>query len=141
MLRSLSVIAGYVLVFLATALIGGWSIPLGILLGLDPLGVYIAAVGASALVMLVVLGKGAEVMHRFFPDSGEKVAASRAREFLDRWGVPGLAIVGSTVLGPTITLVAALVFSVDKNKFRVWYLVSSVVGLGVLVLFWSAVLP
>ena len=79
------------------------------------------------------------IQQRFFPDAEDKVASSRAGEIIDRWGVVGLATVAATVLGPTVTLMAALVLGVDRARFLRWYLAGTVVGFGLLTVFWAAV--
>jgi hypothetical protein len=50
----------------------------------------------------------------------EKIVEGRAGEIRQRWGVTGLAVIGGVVLGPTITLAAALVLGVDRRRFGIW---------------------
>ena len=133
-----------VLVFILAILAGGWSVTAGVLFGLEPISVYIAAVLGSVSFTLVVLFFGGKVRdsvsRRFFPDIDQRVADSKASEILNRWGIIGLALVGSTLLGPSITLAAALILGVDRNRFLFWYVVSTVVGFALLTLFWVLVL-
>lgn len=133
----------YALVFVLTILAGGWSIPAGILFELNPVGVYLAAVLGSIVFTLVALSLGGRfrdhIQQRFFPDAEERVAASRAGEIIDRWGVAGLATVGGLVLGPTVTLMTALVLGIDRSKFLRWYVASTVVGFALLTVVWTAV--
>jgi predicted benzoate:H+ symporter BenE len=56
--RHVNVLLTYLTVVLATAVLGAWSIPLGLLLDLPPLGVYLAAVAGSLLVTVLVLTLG-----------------------------------------------------------------------------------
>ena len=134
----------YFLVFVLSILAGGWAIPAGLLFDLDPLGVYVAAtLGSLAFTsVFVVLGGPARdrVIARLFPGAEEKVAASRAGGILDRYGVVGLAVIGSTLLGPTITLLAALIFGVDRRRFLIWYAGATIVGFALMTLFWVAVI-
>lgn len=134
----------YVLVVILTLLAGSWSLPSGISFGLDPFGVYVAAVIGSLAYSLIVLTVGGSardaLFDRFMPGANEKVREGRAAGILERWGVAGLAVIGGLVLGPTITLAAALILGVDRKRFWVWYAVSTVVGFAVLTVFWSAVL-
>ena len=131
----------YFLVFVLTILAGGWAIPAGLLFDLDPLGVYVAATLGS-LTFTSVLGGPARdrVTARFFPGAEEKVTASKAGGILDKYGVVGLAVIGSTLLGPTITLLAALIFGVDRRRFLVWYAGATIVGFALMTLFWVAVI-
>lgn len=53
-----------------------------------------------------------------------------------RWGEPGLAVIGAAVLGPTATLVAAVVIGVDRRRFLTWYIAGTVVSFAALTLLW-----
>ena len=133
----------YLMVVVLAVLAGGWSIPAGLLVGLDPLGVFIAAVVGSLAFAGVVLSLGGpardRIIERFVPDAQDRIADGRAGRFLDRWGIPGLAM-GSVVLGPMLSLAAALVLGVDRGRFAMWYALSTIVGFGLLTVFWALVL-
>jgi hypothetical protein len=75
-----------------------------------------------------------------FTGLGESVEQSRANDIVNRWGVVGLATIGGLVLGPTLTLGAALLLGVDLGRFAIWYSISTVVGFALLTVLWSAVL-
>lgn len=134
----------YLLVVVIAVLAGAWSIPIGILLGLPPQGVWAASVIGSLAWTYAVLFAGGRLRGRLFerylPTVEDRIQHGRARQIVDRWGVAGLALVGGLVLGPTLTLVAALVFDVPRPQFAAWYTASVVVGFGLLVLFWDLVL-
>ncbi len=55
-------------------------------------------------------------------------------------GRPGLAMVGSTVLGPTLSLVSALLLGVDRRRFAWWYSAATVASFAVFTALWSAIL-
>lgn len=133
----------YLLVFVLGVLSGGWAIPAGILLELDPVGVYFAALAGSlswSLVFLWLIDRfRSRFLTRYLPDAEERVASSKAAGIMNRWGVQGLAWVGGLVLGPTLTLLAAAVLGADMRRFRLWWIVSAVVGFALLTLFWVAV--
>lgn len=134
----------YVLVVILTIFAGAWSLPAGISFGLDPLGVYLAAVIGSvtySMLLLVVGGRASDaVFERLVPDAKEKIAEGRAARILDRWGVPGFGLVGPLVLGPTITVAAAVLLGIDRRRFATWYVLSTILGFAVLTAFWAAVL-
>ena len=133
----------FAVVFVLAMLAGGWAIAAGVLIGLDPWGVYFAAVLGSLTFAALVLTLGPRLrdraFQRFFPDAESKVRESRATEIVDRWGTPGLALFGSILLGPTITLLAALILGLDRKRFAVWWLISTVVGFAGVTIFWVAV--
>ena len=137
-------IIDYAITFVLTLLAGAWSIPAGILFGLDPMGVYVVATigGLAFAVVFLAIGQRAHdaLFERVMPGAADRVSSSRAGEIVQRWGAPGLAIVGGLVLGPTITLLAALVLPVDIKRFAMWYAGSTIIGFGLLTAFWAAVL-
>ncbi len=137
-------IIDYAIVVVITFFAGAWSIPIGLLLGLPPFGVYVAAVVGSLVltgVVLVVGGNARDfVLTRWFPNLDEKVRTGRGRKILDRWGVPGLAILGGILLGPAVTLAAALVLHVPRLQFAAWYVAATVVGFAVLTLLWQLII-
>ncbi len=134
----------YVLVVILTILAGAWSLPAGISFGLDPLGVYLAGVLGSVTYSALVLWIGGRsrdaLFDRYLPGLDDKVHETRAADILERWGVFGLAVIGGLVMGPTVTLAAALVLGVDRTRFGIWFSASTVVGFALLTVFWAAVL-
>lgn len=126
------------------ALIGGWVIPIGLLLDLGPTSTLVAAyVGAMTMTTVTVLLGGRIrdwLLGRLGPDGEERVREGRAKQLLDRWGVVGLASFGMIVLGPTVTVLAVLLLGVPRGKFLVWAAVSTLVFFVGLTIFWAAVL-
>ncbi|MGI9621800.1 MAG: hypothetical protein ACR2PK_03105 [Acidimicrobiales bacterium] len=53
--------------------------------------------------------------------------------------IAGLAVIGSVVLGPTITLSAALILGVERRRFGIWYIASTTITFAILTDFWAAV--
>lgn len=136
-------ILDYVIVFILSMLAGGWSVAAGVLLGLDPVGVYLVTVSGSAILAVLLLIVGGRVRtwvtERYFPGADERVAGGRAAAITRRWGEPGLAIVGAAVLGPTPTLIAAVVIGVDRRRFLAWYIGGTVVSFALLTLLWTLI--
>ena len=137
-------ILDYAIVVVVTFLAGAWSIPIGLLFGLPPTGVYVAAVAGSLVLTGVVLIAGGNardfVFTRWLPNLDEKMRTGRAREILDRWGVPGLAILGGILLGPAVTLAAALALHVPRLRFAAWYIAVTVTGFAILTWLWQLVI-
>lgn len=134
----------YAIVVIVTLLAGAWSIPIGLLLGLPPLGVYVAAVAGSIVYTAIVLLVGGrardKILARWFPGFEDRVRTGRAVDILARWGTPGLAVVGGVVLGPSVTLAAALLLDVPRRSFSIWYVASTIVGFGLLTVLWQLVI-
>lgn len=123
--------------------IGGFAPLVGVALGWEPLAVWLGATIGSLLFMLVVVfGAGPlrdRVVARFSSDEEAK-ERGRVRKFYDRYGVVGLATIAPMVVGPMITLTAALVFGVPRMQFARWYAAGTAVGFGLLTVFWVLVL-
>jgi len=134
----------YALTFILALLAGAWAIPAGILFGLAPLGVFVVTTLGSlafAAVFLLVGQRAHDALfERLMPGAADRVSSSRAGGIVQRWGAPGLAVVGGLVLGPTVTLLAALVLPVDVKNFTGWYVASTIVGFGLFTAFWASVL-
>ena len=132
----------YVLVGVLAFFAGGWAIPAGITFGLSSVGVWTAASIGSSLgiaFMIYLAGRVGDVATRRF-GSPELVANPRARSILDRWGVAGLALIGTVLLGPTLTVVAALALGVDRRRFTMWAIVATIGVSTVITLAWNALL-
>ena len=132
----------FVLVFILAILAGGWAVTAGVVFGLNPLGVLVAAVFGSLTYAVGVLLLGGrwrdQLVTRLWPGAQERIDNSRAGEIMERWGVPGLAV-GSILIGPSLSLLAALVFGVDRRIFFAWFAAATVVGYALLTVFWTLV--
>ena len=133
-----------IIVFILTLLAGAWSTAAGVLMGVDPVAVYIAAVAGSLTFTSIVLFAAGpwrdRMFERYFPDAEDRISASGIGGVIERWGEPGLAL-SSIVIGPSLTLAAVLLLGVDRRRFFVWYGALTVVGFAVAVAFWVWVSP
>lgn len=101
-------------------------VPAGILLGLPPLAVVVAAVvGNLATVALVAFG-GEQVRtwllarRRRRIEGGPGGRASRIRRAMSRFGLPGLAILGPLGLGTQLTAAFAVAAGVSGRRVFAW---------------------
>lgn len=133
----------YVLVGILAFLAGGWAVPSGISFGLSPLGVWLASAAGSSLglvAMTVVAGRGWDGLLRRFGVRDRSVVSPRARALIERWGDVGLAVVGTVVLGPTVTTLTAVALGIDRRRFLLWAVGATVVLNAGLAIAWSALL-
>lgn len=138
----MSVIFDYVLVGVLAFFAGGWAIPAGVTFELSSVGVWAAAsVGSSLGIAFTIYlgGRVGDMASRRF-GAPELVAHPRARGILDRWGVAGLAVIGTVVLGPTLTVVAALTLGVDRRRFCMWAIAATIGVSTVITVAWNALL-
>lgn len=110
------------LIVMVTALLsGGFAIPLGFLLEMPILSIYLAAVaGALAgMVGFAFVGGGLRswMMKRMKnpEDAHEKVS-----KVLGKWGTRGLGLIGPIFPGVTVSVVIGLAAGIDRNELVKW---------------------
>lgn len=97
---------------------------IGVLAGLSPwLAVPSAVVGniASMVVMVTLAGKGRDLATGDRDTPGRH---ARLRKAFDRWGVPGVSLLGQTMLPSQITSAAMVGFGADRRAVILWQCVS-----------------
>lgn len=129
----------YVIVFILAMLAGLWATAAGVFMELDPLVVFLVATAGAIIFSIVVLFIGGswrdKLVAKYLPDIDEQFAESKLGSVLDRFGVPGFALV-SPVFGPTLTLVGVLVLGIDRKHFFLWYAPITIVVYGLATAFW-----
>lgn len=131
--------------FLGSAIIavviGGFAPLVGVALGWEPLLVFLGSTVGSIGFMLVAIYGGGPLRDRLVARFGsDEEKGGRVRTLYDRYGTKGLAIVAPLVVGPTIALVAALAFGVDRSQYVRWYVAATALGFAGLTAFWTLVL-
>ena len=123
-------------------LIGGFAPLVGVALGWEPFAVFLGAAAGSIGFMFVMIYGGGPIRDRAVArfSAAEKTAPGRVRQLYERYGIVGLATVAPLLVGPTIALIAALVFGVDKAQYARWYIAATTIGFAVLTAFWALVL-
>ena len=51
---------------------------------------------------------------------------------VDRWGTAGFGLVGPLIIGPSLSILGALVMGLDRRKFAAMFAIGTVVGFGLL---------
>lgn len=101
---------------------------IGVLAGLDPVVAVVAAVVGNVISMLVFVlvtarVRTAAVAGREKPESPRR---AKLRQRFDRFGVPGVSLLGQTVLPSQITAAAMVSFGASRNAVIGWQIVSIV---------------
>lgn len=122
----------YFLVFLGGAI--PWLeialvVPLGIISGLSPVGVMIAAFSGNLLtVLLVILGfeKVKEWMAKRKKNKGEGSSKKeeRGKRIWNKYGMPGVALLGPFLIGSHLAAFIGLVFGAQKGNATLWMTIS-----------------
>ena len=130
------------LIVVATALIsGGFAIPLGFLLDMSPIAVYVAAVIGAVIGMVVFAFVGGGIRQIAVSRMKDPEAAqAKVSNLLGRWGVRGLGLIGPIFPGVTVTVIVGMAVGVDRNQLVKWMTIGIlglyavyVVGLAILV--------
>lgn len=132
-----------VVVMLAGFVMGGWAIPLGLLLGLSPFATFLSAatgglVGCWAFLLAgdritTLLSRRRGVAaggHGDVAATDERRELSRIRRFVDRYGARGLGIVGPIFPGVTASIVGGLALGLERRSFGTWLSIGIVVMYG-----------
>lgn len=100
---------------------------IGVVAGLNPVIAITAAVVGNVASMLVAV-LGADAVRGRVADPGRESSPrrQRLRERFDRWGVPGVSLLGQTLLPSQITSAAMVSFGASRNAVIGWQLVSIV---------------
>ena len=111
----------FLIVMLTALLSGGFAIPLGFLLEMPALVVYLAAVAGAILGMVVFAFVGGGLRNWMMKrmknpeDAHEKVS-----KVLGQWGTRGLGLIGPIFPGVTVSVVVGLAAGIDRNELVKW---------------------
>ena|SRR5690554_3904676 len=114
---------------------------LGVIVGLPPVVAIVAAVVGNVVSMIgFVYGADNIRQRKVDPDQEPSARQLKVRRAFDRWGVPGVSLLGQTMLPSQITSAAMVGFGASRKLVVVWQVVSIIAwgtvfglfGLGIL---------
>lgn len=99
--------------------------PLGIVAGMNPVVAILAAVAgnvASMAVLVIIAGRA----RRLKKNANEPLAPKKQKlkNAFDKYGVPGVSLLGQTLLPSQITSMAMVAFGADQKTVILWQTVS-----------------
>lgn len=98
---------------------------LGVAAGLNPVVAILAAsLGNAATMVLAVYLAGAARARLVNEQAEESPRRRRLRERFDRWGVPGVSLLGQTLLPSQITSAALVSFGASRRQVILWQAIS-----------------
>lgn len=116
----------YILIFF-TGMLGIWkAVPLGIILKANPVMIWLlTSAGASAsIVILYFFGNRIRgYIQKRRAGKGKNKKETRAKKILDKYGAPGLGLIGCLVIGPNMTIILGLVLVKSGQKLFWWTLI------------------
>lgn len=102
---------------------------LGVIAGLHPVvAVLAASLGNFSTVLLVVhlTGTARDRVRKGGQPSTETPRRVRLRRAFDKWGVPGVSLIGQTILPSQITSAALISFGAPRPRVLLWQGISIV---------------
>jgi uncharacterized membrane protein len=113
-------------------------VPVGILLGLNPLATVVAAVTGNALTIALFAYSASNIRERIIArrvskgKSADSPKLEKALKAFDKYGIYGLAALGPFFLGTQFAAVAAVVAGIKPARASILIIISTVV--------WAAVI-
>ena len=113
----------YILIFL-TGMLGIWkAVPVGVAVGADPLGIWLmTTLGATAAVItLYFFGNRIRAyLERKRQGRSKGRKDKRAAQLFEKYGTPGLGLLGCLLMGPNMTMLIGLVIVKSPIKLLYW---------------------
>jgi membrane protein YqaA with SNARE-associated domain len=100
---------------------------IGVLAGINPVIAILAAIIGNALSMLIVVLSAHQVRTSVTKRKVPKPLTARKerlRKQFDKYGVPGVSLLGQTILPSQITSAAMVSFGASKNSVILWQIIS-----------------
>ena len=122
-------IIGAILVLL-TAITGIWkAVPLGLVLNLHPVVIFLMSASGSIISVLILYFFGNKIK-RWIMKSGDNPESSkkgkRIRNILNKYGPAGLGIFGTLIAGQITTVLVGLALVKSQKTFLLWMIAGSV---------------
>lgn len=100
---------------------------IGVVAGIHPAIAIVAAIIGNVISMvLFVLAAGAARAKSGADEKPTTPRRERIKRFFDRWGVPGVSLLGQTILPSQITSAAMVGFGASRRQVIIWQIVSIV---------------
>ena len=124
------VINNYIFIFL-TGMLGIWkAVPVGVALGADPIGIWLMTSSGAVLAVIILYFFGNRIREflarkRKSQSPGKKDL--RAARLFDKYGTPGLGLLGCLLMGPNMTMLIGLVIVKSPSRLLYWTIAGIVI--------------
>lgn len=126
-----------ILIYL-TGILGIWkAIPLGFLLKAHPLMIFITTTSGSITGILIIYFLGKQIKNYLSKQKNKKGRLRRekyARNIFNKYGIPGLGILGSLLIGPNMTMITGLAVTRKVHMLMYWNIAGCILWTGVLII-------
>ena len=99
---------------------------IGVVAGLNPVVAVVAAIVGNVISMAIVVLSADRLRQRRGVQATEEMSPrkQRLRRMMDRFGVPGVSLLGQTVLPSQITSGALVAFGANTRGVLIWQVIS-----------------
>ncbi|WP_309132715.1 hypothetical protein [Brevibacterium sp.] len=99
---------------------------IGVAIGLNPVVTILMAVIGNVLSMLALVYGAGALRDQAMKNRATELTPKRQRlkRMFDKFGVPGVSLLGQTVLPSQITSMAMVSFGANRNAVAVWQIIS-----------------
>ena len=106
---------------------------IGVAIGLNPVVAILMAIIGNVISMLAVVYGAGAIRDKATKGKNEESTPKRQRlkRMFDKFGVPGVSLLGQTLLPSQITSMAMVGFGANRNAVAFWQIIS-IIGWGVL---------
>lgn len=119
-----------VLVFLI-GILGIWkSIPVGLVMRLDPLWICVATILGATVGILIIYMLGTRVrtyLGKWMKESSLAKKESRLIRLFNKYGIHGLGVLGTLFMGPNMTMAIGLTIAYKPWVLFLWTLVGTII--------------
>ncbi|MFP7761205.1 hypothetical protein [Marisediminicola sp. LYQ134] len=100
---------------------------IGVLAGINPVVAIVAAVVGNVISMVVFVLSAHGVRSKVTQPKELSPRREKLRQRFDRFGVPGVSLLGQTILPSQITSAAMVSFGASKNAVILWQTISIII--------------
>lgn len=102
---------------------------IGVIVGIHPVVAVVAAIIGNVISMFVFVLSAHEVRAKVTKNGTAALSPRRAKlkERFDRYGVPGVSLLGQLFLPSQITSAAMVSFGASKNQVIMWQIISIII--------------
>lgn len=100
---------------------------IGVIAGINPVVAIIAAIIGNVVSMLIFVGTAHKIRERVTRDKEQQESSPRReklRAAFNKWGVPGVSLLGQTILPSQITSGAMVSFGAKTSAVILWQIIS-----------------
>jgi membrane protein DedA with SNARE-associated domain len=117
------IIIRYISVFLM-GLLGIWkAVPLGFVLNIHPLGIFLMTSSGAIIAVFILYFFGGKIRNYILKKrerGGKRQKENRATRLFEKYGAAGLGFLGCLLMGPNMTIILGLVIVKSQKKFLFW---------------------